>query len=278
MGTATITQWDSTANRPSQDPNAVALTVDFDPQSIELSYATMGVDSGTNTTTRGARNKTAPQQTSQSATMSVTLMFDTSTTKTSVQEKTGPLVSLTNAGKKTGPGAPPRPVVLFGWGQFAFLGYVESMTQTIDFFSDDGVPLRASIHLSLRETDLSAPGQAPGAPGGLGLSFGASIGIGANAALGASVTAEASASASVGTSPLTLSQAGDSVQAIAARSGGSVSWQAVATANGIDNPRLIPPGTMLDAGAGAQLDASAAGRIQASASASAAASAGVNGS
>jgi hypothetical protein len=136
------------------------------------------------------------------------------------------------------------------------------------------------VHLSLREAAPPAPSEVPGAPGGLHLSFGANIGIGASAAFGASASAGAGASASAGTVPLSLSQAGDSVQAIAARSGGSVSWQAVATANGIDNPRLIPAGTMLDTGAGAQLDASAAGRIQASASASASAGAdaGVSGS
>jgi nucleoid-associated protein YgaU len=43
-----------------------------------------------------------------------------------------------------------------------------------------------------------------------------------------------------------MSSSGDSIQAIAARGGAGVSWKAVAAANGIDNPRLLPPGTILN--------------------------------
>jgi nucleoid-associated protein YgaU len=43
-----------------------------------------------------------------------------------------------------------------------------------------------------------------------------------------------------------LSQSGDSVQTIAARSGAGASWKTIAAANGIDNPRLLPPGTILN--------------------------------
>jgi Contractile injection system tube protein/LysM domain len=270
MGTAEIIEWDRSADKPSKDPGAVKMIVDFDPQSVEVTYAALGPVSGADTTSKGALSKTASQQTGQYSTMSVTLMFDTSTTHTSVQDKTGPLVGLTLP-KPLGAKAPARPVVRFQWGSFGFTGTVESMTQTIDFFSDDGVPLRASVHLSLREVNRPPPSSNAGRTAGLGLSFGANAGIGATAALGAS--ASAGASASIGTTSLTLSQSGDSVQAIAARSGGSVSWQAVATANGIDNPRLIPAGTVVDATAGAQLDAGAAGRVQADAGASASISA-----
>jgi hypothetical protein len=265
MGTATITQWDLAKSRPAQGAGAVSMTVDFDPESIELSYTTLGTSSGKDTTSQGTLSKTAPQQTGQSSTMSLTLMFDTSTTTGSVQDRTNPLVALTLPAR-LGSEAPSRPVVRFQWGSFVYLGTIDSMTQTIDFFSESGVPLRASVHLTLHEVAPPPPGSGSGSAGGLGLSFGANAGLSASASLGASASLSAGASASIGTTPLTLSQAGDTIQGIAARSGGAVSWQAIATANGIDNPRLVASGTIVDAGAGGRLDAGASARLTASAS------------
>jgi Contractile injection system tube protein/LysM domain len=262
MGTATITQWDLATHRPAQGLGVVSMTVDFDPESIELSYTTLGTVSGKDTTSQGTLSKTAPQQTSQSSTMSLTLLFDTSTTTGSVLDRTDRLVALTLP-TKIGSEGPSRPVLCFQWGSFVYTGMIESMTQTIDFFSDSGVPLRASVHLTLSEVVSPKPSSGSPSPGGLGLSFGANAGLSASASLGAS----AGASASIGTTPLTLSQAGDTIQGIAARSGGAVSWQAIATANGVDNPRLVPAGTIVDAGAGGQLDAGASSRLSANASA-----------
>jgi Contractile injection system tube protein/LysM domain len=296
MGTATITEWDMAKWQAVADSNAVSLTVDFDPQSLELSYTTTGSAAGVQSKPSGTWNKTASQQTGQSATLSVTLLFDTTTTDgVSVQTRTDPLVMLTLPHDLTQEG-PKRRVVCFQWGTFLFFGCVESMTQTIDFFSDAGVPLRASVHLSIvqvgrPDTPSGAGGPGPsqsfganagigasasfsaGASASAGASFGAgasagagaSFGAGASAGVGASFGAGASAgvgasfgagaSAGIGTTPLTLSQDGDTIQGIVARSGGSVSWKAVAIANNIDNPRLLPPGTVLSVNAGAQLSA-----------------------
>ena len=259
MGIATITEWDMVNEGPLDDPQAVSLTVDFDPQSLELSYTTSGDTGGVNKTASGTWNKTPAQQSGQSATLSVTLIFDTTTTDgVSVQTRTDPLVLLTLPHNLTEGQASSRRVVCFQWGSFNFFGCVESMTQTIDFFSDSGVPLRASVHLSISQV---GPPDTPSSAGGPGpsLSFGANAGIGASVSAGASLSlsggVSAGASAGIGTTPVTLSQAGDSVQGIAARSGGSVSWKAVAVANNIDNPRLLPPGTVLSLSAGAQLSA-----------------------
>src|SRR6266542_3805950 len=245
MGTATITEWDMAKWRPIAGGKAV--TVDFDPQSLELSYTTTGMAAGVQNKPSGTRNKTPAQQSGQSATLSMTLLFDTTTSDgVSVQTRTDPLVGLTLP-QDTGEG-PPRPVMRFQWGTFLFFGCVESMTQTIDFFSDAGVPLRASVRLSIVE--VARPDTRSGAGGpGPSQSFGANAGIGASASFGVG------ASAGIGTASLTLSQDGDTIQGIVARSGGSVSWKAVATANNIDNPRLLPPGTVLSLNAGAQLSA-----------------------
>jgi len=262
MGMATITACDS-KKQPITGPQALRLTVDFDPQSLELTYTTTGTTAALSTTKEGPSNKTPAQNTGQSSTLAVTLIFDTSRSNgTSVQTKSDPLVALTQPSplNPSEPGAPR--VVCFQWGSFVFYGTVSSMTQTIDFFSDSGVPLRASVHLSMTEVALpaisSSPGSAAPSP-----SFGASAGIGASASFGASASVGASASfsagasAGIGTTPLTLSQAGDTVQGIAARAGGSASWKVVAAANNIDNPRLIAPGTVLSASASAQFSTNA---------------------
>lgn len=44
-------------------------------------------------------------------------------------------------------------MVLFEWGSFKFQGLVESYKETIDFFAPTGVPLRASINLTLASQD-----------------------------------------------------------------------------------------------------------------------------
>jgi len=283
MGTATITEWDMVKRQAVTDPGAVSLTVDFDPQSLELSYTTTGSPGAVDSKPSGTWNKTPSQQTGQSASLAVTLLFDTTTSDgVSVQTKTDRLVLLTLPHNLNDKGAVRR-VIQFHWGSFRFFGCVESMNQTIDFFSDTGVPLRSSVHLTIGQVgppdQPSDPGGgAGGGPGGLGLSFGANVGIGAGASFGASAAAGASfgagasagasfgASASggasvsagvgIGTAPLTLSQDGDTIQGISARAGGSSSWKAVAVANNIDNPRLLAPGTVLSATAGAQLTAS----------------------
>jgi hypothetical protein len=55
--------------------------------------------------------------------------------------------------KREGDNAAPPSVVLFEWGSFKFQGLVESYKETIDFFAPTGVPLRASINLTLASQD-----------------------------------------------------------------------------------------------------------------------------
>lgn len=45
------------------------------------------------------------------------------------------------------------PVVEFAWGLYTFAGMMQSYKETIDFFSADGVPLRASVNLTLASQD-----------------------------------------------------------------------------------------------------------------------------
>jgi len=260
-GTATITEWNLVTNQAAD--NGVNMTVDFDPQSLELTYSVAGPPSAQQTDPSGAQKNNAPaQQTSQSTSLTFTLVFDSTDTGDSVQTKTDQVVSLTQPGPVTSgsPTAGPQKVIQFSWGTFLFYGHVQSLSQTIDYFSSAGTPLRATVHLTLDKVDApissgSSPAPAPPMGFGAGVGIGASASIGASGSVGASVGVSASFGGAVGTTPLTLSASGDTVQSITAQGAPGVSWKAVAAANNIDNPRILPPGTVLDLSAGAQLSA-----------------------
>lgn len=111
------------------------------------------------------------------------------------------------------------PGVRFAWGSFVFDGLVDSIEESIEFFSPEGKPLRASIALGLsQQTILVASfgdsARPPGAPRGPGVS------------------------------PLTAAAAGSTLQGLAA--GAGADWQSVAAANGIENPRALVPGQLID--------------------------------
>jgi hypothetical protein len=120
------------------------------------------------------------------------------------------------------------PAVRFSWGSFQFDGFMDSLEETLEFFSDEGIPLRASMTANMsqqriqefsgRQNDQNKP--PPGATG--------------------------SGGAGPGTSPLVQAQAGASLQSIAAGIGQAADWQALAEANGIENPRLLEPGQLID--------------------------------
>lgn len=114
------------------------------------------------------------------------------------------------------------PGVRFAWGSFLFNGLVDGIEETIDFFSPEGKPLRASISLTLSQqtilvSSFSGSGRIPGRP------------------------------KAPGTSPMTPAALGSTLQGLAGATGaGGGDWQAIAAANGIDNPRLLVPGQLID--------------------------------
>ncbi len=145
------------------------------------------------------------------------------------------------------------PRVQFAWGTVIFSGVMDSLDESLEMFSTDGVPLRASMNIGISEGKVEIGPGASGAGGGAsaGLNLSAGIGIGASASLGA------------GTQPLAQAEAGVSLQAMASASfGGDADWQSIATANGIENPRLLQPGQLIN------MNARASGSASASASAS----------
>jgi Contractile injection system tube protein len=98
------------------------------------------------------RDATRRQIVTQSnARLSVELQFDTTSSGSSVRELTLPIKRLLRPDeadtRDTADIVPP--VVRFEWGTFLFSGLLESYRETLDFFSSEGVPLRAQVSLSM---------------------------------------------------------------------------------------------------------------------------------
>ena len=137
------------------------------------------------------------------------------------------------------------PGVDFSWGTFSFKGMVEAMEESIEFFSPDGKPLRASISITLSQQKILARDpkgdSSPLTP-------------------------------RKGHTPLTIAKQGDSVQQMAGKNGVG-DWQSIASGNGIEDPLRIAPGALIDLTARADIGADAGLSISASATLSASVSA-----
>jgi len=129
------------------------------------------------------------------------------------------------------------PAVRFLWGSFQFDGIMESMEETLEFFSFEGRPLRATVAMSLTQQKITV------------FTFNA-----ANDPPG--VTKKGGQAP--GTSPLSEAPSGSNLQSMAANQpgGSGQDWQSIATANGIENPRLLAPGQLIDLNASVSVGAS----------------------
>jgi contractile injection system tube protein/LysM domain-containing protein len=257
------------------------LPVRFNPQSLQVNYHAVGPKGSKNREKDAEKQGARDQQTGALADIAMDLIFDTSEEGKDVRNITVNIAALVNPQLVYGKSAPAPPLVRFHWGTFVFNGKVLSVSETIDFFSEQGVPLRSTVKLSMSEVQRErgnpgiGGGAGVGASAGIGLSASAGVSAGAGAGIGFSASASLSAGIDIGTTPLTLAQAGDSLQALAGRAGVGASWKAIASANNIDNPRSIAPGTPVNLSAGASASAGASfdgGTASASASAGASAS------
>jgi hypothetical protein len=129
-----------------------AIPVQFNPASLQYTV--------TNTLKEERNGNTNKQFVSQSSgKLTMDLVFDTThLRKQDVRILTEPLAKFMepidgpkNGGKGDNKGAPP--VVEFEWGTYVFRGMFESYKETLDFFSADGVPQRATVSLSLARQD-----------------------------------------------------------------------------------------------------------------------------
>ena len=122
---------------------AVNFPVHFNPASLQ--YTVSNKEQG-----QGAKKKQHVSETS--AQLSMDLVFDTTDTSRDVRVDTGELVKLLSPDAKAKKA--PR-MVEFSWGTYSFTGVIEQYKETLDFFSADGVPLRASVSLTLSSKELT---------------------------------------------------------------------------------------------------------------------------
>lgn len=111
------------------------------------------------------------------------------------------------------------PAVRFIWGSFQFDGLMESLEESLEFFSSEGIPLRASMSMNLTQQKIDQYKFPKDAPSRMPLP---------------------------GTRPLTPAPSGSTVQGLAGSQGKSDGWQSIAAANGIENPRQLQVGQLLD--------------------------------
>lgn len=133
--------------KPLNGPEAnQSFAVHFNPTTLQISIANTLEDKG-----QGKEKK--QYVTKSSAKLSMDLIYDSTHDGTDVRLQTGKIAKLMEPAKRQGDNAAPPSVVLFEWGTFKFQGLVESYKETIDFFAPTGVPLRASINLTLASQD-----------------------------------------------------------------------------------------------------------------------------
>lgn len=124
------------------------FTVHFNPASLQYTV--------TNTLKEEGSGNTKKQSVTQSTgKLTMDLVFDTTHTGMDVREDTEKIAKLMEpvGGAPTGGAKRAPAVVEFRWGKYAFKGMVESYKETIDFFAPNGVPLRATVNLTLSRQD-----------------------------------------------------------------------------------------------------------------------------
>ena len=277
-------------------PNGKALTVQFNPETLKLSYANQiqapaNGGSGASAGSGGAggnqsQGSSARQFVGTGTTkLSVQLWFDVSAATSApfivddvrritaqalyfIKPKPAAAGSR-DAAQRTPPG------LRFAWGNFLFDGIVESVEESVEFFSAQGEALRASLTLNMIQQDIlvpdfsqrgdgAVPGARPlwpaggvqslqglqdsarngaspaGAPPGSGSGAGSSsAGGGGGGGFGGGLAGGLSAGLAAGAQV----RAGTPRSGPAFQAGG---WQRVALANGVENPRAVPAGQLID--------------------------------
>jgi hypothetical protein len=211
------------------------VPVQFNPQTLKVSFA--------NNNTGGKQPGGSSVQYVGSGTtkLSVELLFDTTADGSDVRKLTQRVAFFIlpdpdSAGGSNTNRTPPG--IQFEWGSFIFRGVVDSMDETLDYFSEEGLPLRANISLSISRQELEFLSLDKEAGGGAGV-------------------------------PLETANFRDSIQGLAGRNGKSGDWKCIAAANNIDDPLRLSAGALINVNACASVSVGASVSAQGGASASA---------
>jgi hypothetical protein len=213
--------------------------VHFNPTSLQIALANTLDDSHSG----GDRTQFVSKS---SAKLTMDLIFDSTDTGANVREDTAEVAAFMEATGSDNAHRTP-PTVLFEWGAFKFQGIFESYRETIDFFSHDGVPLRASVNLTISRQSVVFDDDPPS-----------------------------------GDTRVDLPPTSGNASEIASRSGNPDAGRGIAAANGLESMRFStkpisidasvafkPPAGLVSGGAGISLGASVGIGAGASASASA---------
>lgn len=216
--------------------DARTVTVQFNPQTLTVNYQNQ--KSGNDK--QGASGVQYVGQGSTS--LSVDLLFDVTrptgdassgggNPPKDVRDKTkevNAFMSELEEGEKEGQYVPPG--IRFSWGSFLFEGVMDSMSETLEFFSPEGRPLRATVSIGLSKQEIYFRQQEAGEEG--------------RAASLAETGGSGESSGSNGEDPETRppgaeNTSGTSMQQLAGEKGRPSDWKKAAQRNGIDNPRSI---------------------------------------
>ena len=212
------------------------VEVQFNPETLKVSFANQIVqpnNAGAGTNGAGSQSGPASRQFVGAGTTKLTLQLWFDVNGPLPKEKEG-ILDVRELTKEVAFFITPvpegenfiPPAVKFLWGSFHFDGLVDSMDESLEFFSKDGVPLRASMNINMSQQRIQEFSgkqgrRQPSGPGGSG-------------------------AAPAGTRPLERAPAGSTLQGLAANLGQAANWRDIADAGGIENPRLLQPGQLID--------------------------------
>jgi hypothetical protein len=204
------------------------IPVHFNPETLTLTIR------NTMEAAKRKAQKGRPAQQLVSAsevTLGLQLLFDTTLTGADVRTDTARIAEMMRPGTAVaGEEGKRRPAVaLFEWNAFAFEGIISDYSETLDYFSPEGIPLRSNLNLTLTKHEAAFP-----AAGGSSAEVGAGAG-----------------------QPTVPVSSGDSVSDVATSAGKPEAAPAIAAANQVEdfkNPEveeLAEPGAALEAAAAA---------------------------
>ena len=221
-------QQNSNQDKPQQ---AHEVEVQFNPASLKVSYANQ-------VQTNDQSSPAAMQFVGRgSSSLAVELIFDVSgegaTDTQDVRKMTDKIAFFMKTEENNSTGEETEqetrftvPGVRFQWGSFLFDGIMTSLDETLELWSEDGYPLRATVSINLSQPGIHFefnPNHEATPPPKRG-----------------------KGSLPVGTKPLTLAPAGSTMQGMVANTGKKQDWKTIAALNSIENPRHLPTGTLLN--------------------------------
>jgi len=244
---ARVSQLSGTKN--PQPVEGTGIDVQFNPTTMRLQM-TNNVEGG----------KARPRQVQQftgsgSTTLTLDLVFDTADQLTNVRDKTLRLVKFVMPSKQS-KNAPPR--IRFEWGTFQFDGVMNSITEDIDLFSPEGIPLRSKVNIAIKEqnSDFEALAKGAGAKDGSAATAPADDSGGGGALPGGGGGGP--------TDSTRAAQAGESAADFAARMGlDPAAWRGLA--GGIANPLSLQGGLQINFNSNLSAGAGVGGHLQAGA-------------